>query len=162
MSATAPFPLVAVDVGNSRVKLARFDEAPNVATGAALPSPAAVVALPSTAAPDVPLDGDALSAIVGDRPADAFAWHLGSVQRAVAALSATLWHSVRPLSVTKSTLPPGTPPRLLPAMLACSVNGWFALKVRLQSLARLVVVGKASTCWASANETEAPVSPSPL
>jgi type III pantothenate kinase len=85
MSDSSPFPLVAVDVGNSRVKLARFDEPPTIANRATLPTPAASLDVDPRVAPGGPDPWDALTKLVGDRPYDAFAWHIGSVQRQVAA-----------------------------------------------------------------------------
>lgn len=85
MNALSPFPLVAVDVGNSRVKLARFDEPPVAANRATLPTPAAVLDVDPRVAPGGPDPWDDLTKLIGDRPCDAFAWHIGSVQRQVTA-----------------------------------------------------------------------------
>lgn len=85
MSAADAFPLIAVDVGNSRIKLARFDDVPNVAAGAPLPTPAAALTIDTQAAANPSGVDDALTKIVGDRPHDAFAWHIGSVQRRASA-----------------------------------------------------------------------------
>jgi type III pantothenate kinase len=85
MNALSPFPLVAVDVGNSRVKLARFDEPPVAANRATLPTPAAVLDVDPRVAPGGPDPWDDLTKLIGDRSCDAFAWHIGSVQRQVTA-----------------------------------------------------------------------------
>lgn len=85
MTAPAAFPLIAVDVGNSRVKFARFDAAPNVAVEVPLPTPAVVLDVDPRVAPGGPDPWDDLTKLVGDRPCDAFAWHIGSVQRQVSA-----------------------------------------------------------------------------
>ncbi|HEX4149825.1 MAG TPA: type III pantothenate kinase [Pirellulales bacterium] len=69
-------PLIAVDVGNSRVKLGRFDEVQS-APGR-LPNPSAALDL----GPE-PAQFAGISAWLGDRAADDFRWYIGSVQRAV-------------------------------------------------------------------------------
>jgi type III pantothenate kinase len=68
-------PLIAVDVGNSRVKLGRFDDVR--ASHGRLPTPAATLDLAE------PAQFDRISAWLASRPADDFRWYIGSVQRAV-------------------------------------------------------------------------------
>lgn len=79
-SRSNPFPLIAVDVGNSRVKLARFDEPPSPSNKSALPTPTAVFQFDPRA--EAPFD---LSPLLADRAMDSFTWHVGSVDRKTSA-----------------------------------------------------------------------------
>jgi type III pantothenate kinase len=101
MSPTSSFPLVAVDVGNSRVKLARFDEPPPLTNRATLPTPTAVLDVDPRVAPGAADPWDDLTKLVGDRPCDAFTWHIGSVQRQT---SARLVEHLRDRGATRVTL----------------------------------------------------------
>ncbi|HEY5312476.1 MAG TPA: type III pantothenate kinase, partial [Pirellulales bacterium] len=78
----SPFPLIAVDVGNSRVKLGRFEAAP--AADGQLPSPAATLELGADAA-ELAKIGPWLSGrqAGGAHAAGDFRWYIGSVQRSV-------------------------------------------------------------------------------
>jgi len=106
MIAAAPFPLIAVDVGNSRVKFARFEQAPDSSRRspsqpASLPVPSAVLDVDPRTAPGGPDPWNDLTKLLGDRPYDAFAWHIGSVQRQV---SAQLVQRLRDQGATRVTL----------------------------------------------------------
>lgn len=75
----APFPLVAVDVGNSRAKFALFAQPIAVGPGVPLPVP--------TATAEVAADSDdwrPVLALLGEQVPNEFSWHVGSVQRQVA------------------------------------------------------------------------------
>ncbi|MCE9605111.1 MAG: type III pantothenate kinase [Planctomycetia bacterium] len=87
MTPHEPFPLIAVDVGNSRVKFGLFDSAEartdsssNQCISRSLPHPVKTLDLD-------PRQGswDALDAWLADTRADDFAWWIASVQRQVAA-----------------------------------------------------------------------------
>ncbi len=71
MSPDSPFPLIAVDVGNSRLKFGRFD----TADGQALPRPTSTFDL----APGGSFD-EVFAWLSEDQPQD-FAWRIGSVNR---------------------------------------------------------------------------------
>jgi type III pantothenate kinase len=101
MSPASPFPLVAIDVGNSRVKLARFDEPPQFVNRATLPTPSVVLDVDPRVAPGGPDPWDDLTKLIGDRTYDAFGWHVGSVQRQV---SAQLVDRLRERGATRVTL----------------------------------------------------------
>jgi type III pantothenate kinase len=88
------FPLIAVDVGNSRVKLGRFDAAP--AADGQLPSPAATLDLGADAAELAKIGPWLGSSAAGD-----LRWHIGSVQRSV---SSTLIDWLRGQNVQHITL----------------------------------------------------------
>ncbi len=99
MSRTNPFPLIAVDVGNSRVKFALFDNA-SATSGkdatATLPIPSATHSL------DPREDGRFdVSSLLNDRPAGAFTWHIGSVERKT---SARLLERLREAGATRVVL----------------------------------------------------------
>lgn len=76
MTRPNPFPLLAVDVGNSRVKLARFDEPLSRTAVDELPQPTAADHFD-------PRSENAFdpAALLGGRAVDDFAWHIGSVDR---------------------------------------------------------------------------------
>jgi type III pantothenate kinase len=79
MTASPRFPLVAVDIGNSRIKFGLFETAPSLAPGADLPVPVRTLELePQLARFDE--IGEWLAPAAG--PA-ATAWWIGSVQRSV-------------------------------------------------------------------------------
>lgn len=83
MTTRRKFPLVAVDVGNSRVKLGLFESRAGgrkEAAATALPEPARTLTL----APDAPW-GDELARWLAPRGIAEVAWWLGSVRRDVAA-----------------------------------------------------------------------------
>jgi type III pantothenate kinase len=101
MTPTSPFPLIAVDVGNSRVKFARFDEPPPLANRATLPVPAASLDVDPRVAPGSADPWDDLTPLVGDRPYDDFTWHIGSVQRQT---SARLVERLRDCGATRVVL----------------------------------------------------------
>ncbi len=96
MTRTNPFPLIAVDVGNSRVKLALFDVPPSLSPIAVLPVPTATLNLDPRN--EAALD---LTPLLADRPADAFAWHIGSVDRKT---SARIVELLRDAGATRITL----------------------------------------------------------
>ena len=75
--ASAPavrFPLVAVDIGNTRLKLALWPARPQVAPGREAPAPVAPLALR-------PGDWDTLLAWLREHAPSGIPWHLASVQR---------------------------------------------------------------------------------
>jgi len=76
--AATPFPLVAVDIGNSRVKFAMFDAPPALGIGK-LPVPARTLDLDPRTEPWDKLDGWLDAARGAPRPA----WWIGSVARGV-------------------------------------------------------------------------------
>lgn len=78
MTDASPFPLVAVDVGNSRVKFGLFPSPPTN-DSLNLPAPAATLDLRVGAEPWSKLDE-----FLGARSAASVAWHIGSVQRQTA------------------------------------------------------------------------------
>lgn len=89
-SEASPFPLVAVDVGNSRVKLARFDAPPKATPVAYAPGspelPASPLPVPA-ATLDVVTDGGSWQSVLElleEHVPNEFAWHIGSVQRQTA------------------------------------------------------------------------------
>ena len=78
MSSSPHFPLVAVDIGNSRIKFALFT-APPEPTAAGLPAPAKTLAL----APEPERFGEIAAWLGPALPPAAVAWRIGSVQRQV-------------------------------------------------------------------------------
>lgn len=79
MNGISSFPLVAVDIGNSRIKFGLFETAPSLEPGADLPNPARTLELdPDPARLDEIADWLAAAA----RPA-AVSWWIGSVERSV-------------------------------------------------------------------------------
>lgn len=99
MTRTNPFPLIAVDVGNSRVKFALFENAPLMSGRDA----SATLPIPTTTHSLDPRENGRfdVSSLLGDRPADAFTWHIGSVERNT---SARLVERLREAGATRVVL----------------------------------------------------------
>lgn len=80
MNTPGVFPLIAVDIGNSRVKCGRFDAPPSADT-AGLPQPTDFATIDPAAG-----SWDELDRLCGNEPAGAFVWWIASVQRQTTAL----------------------------------------------------------------------------
>ncbi len=80
MNFPGAFPLIAVDIGNSRVKCGRFDASPS--SGALeLPEPTDFATIDPAAG-----SWDELDRLCGNAPAGAFSWWIASVQRQTTSL----------------------------------------------------------------------------
>jgi type III pantothenate kinase len=103
MTAGATFPLVAVDIGNSRAKFALFETPLAAGPGLPLPTPSAVIEVAATAT-----DWKPVLALLGEHVPNEFGWRIGTVQRQVASrLLDQLrdWKAERIMLLTSRDLP---------------------------------------------------------